>query len=212
MNRPIATFLVLAAVLAGRAGAGEWTLTLDPERTRIGFTLGATLHAVHGSARLVEGTIRFDPEAGTASGHLVVDAGSMETGNKARDEDMHVKVLESERFPTIAFRPARIAGDLAALARGEPAAIELAGSLEIHGGSHDVTLAADTRREGERLVASGAFTVPYVAWGMKDPSKFMLRVAKQVEVTLEAVGDLRPPDPEEPVGTGTTGNTAERSR
>jgi hypothetical protein len=43
---------------------------------------------------------------------------------------------------------------------------------------------------GTALRASGTLRVPYVEWGLEDPSNLFLRVAKQVEVRLEAQGAL----------------------
>jgi hypothetical protein len=40
--------------------------------------------------------------------------------------------------------------------------------------------------DGERVEASGTFRIPFVEWGMADPSVFILRVEKfvTVDVTL----------------------------
>jgi hypothetical protein len=41
-------------------------------------------------------------------------------------------------------------------------------------------------------VAKLHFVVPYVDWGLKDPSNFVLRVSKQVEVDITATGHYAP--------------------
>ena len=43
---------------------------------------------------------------------------------------------------------------------------------------------------GDELSAETAFEIPYVEWGMKDPSFLFLRVAKVVEVKVSATGSL----------------------
>jgi len=59
--------LAIALVtLAGAACAQPTVMELDPAQTRIEFTLGSLLHTVHGSFRLKQGTIRFDPATGAA--------------------------------------------------------------------------------------------------------------------------------------------------
>ena len=68
--------------------------------------------------------------------------------------------------------------------------MRLAGTVSIHGSDHPVELVATVRRDGDRIVADAPLVVPYVAWGMHDPSVFVLRVAKQVEVRIHAVGTL----------------------
>ena len=40
------------------------------------------------------------------------------------------------------------------------------------------------------VTATTQFTVPYVAWGMKNPSKFLFKVSKQVEINVAAKGTL----------------------
>jgi len=42
------------------------------------------------------------------------------------------------------------------------------------------------------VTVKGAFQIPYVAWGMKDPSMFIVRAAKEVDVTVESAGAVAP--------------------
>jgi hypothetical protein len=44
--------------------------------------------------------------------------------------------------------------------------------------------------ENGRMTAKGHFTVPYVQWGLKDPSIFILKVAKEVGIDLALTGGL----------------------
>jgi polyisoprenoid-binding protein YceI len=179
------------AVLLGPAPARaeEMRLVLDPQRTEISFELDATLHSVHGEAELSEGEIRFDSDGGPAEGRLVVSAPSAGTGNDRRDRDMHQKVLESERFPEIEFRPSEVRGEVALAGSSR---VEIVGTFSIHGSDHPVAVEADVAITGETLEATLTFEIPYVAWGMQDPSKLLLKVGKKVQVTVHAVGTLTP--------------------
>lgn len=188
---PLVLFSLTLGTAARPAATEELTLTLDPEASTVTFTLGAVLHTVEGSFQLEQGEVHFDPETGEASGRLVVDATSGDTGNDGRDEDMHRKVLESARYPDFVFTPTRLEGTFVPSGTSE---VTLHGRLEIHGGAHEiavpVTAAVSSGPDGRRLEATGSFEVPYVEWGMKDPSKFLLRVKKKVEVTVHAEGRL----------------------
>ena len=44
--------------------------------------------------------------------------------------------------------------------------------------------------DDDRIRVKSEFTVPYVEWGLKDPSVFVLRVAKEVQVRIVLVGRL----------------------
>lgn len=187
--RPAALFLAAALLIlaAGRAAAEEWTLTLDTETTEVRFTVGATLHSVEGSVAIVEGTLRFDPAGGPVIGEIVADATSADTGKPGRDEDMHRKVLESEQFRSFVLRPTELAGTVDPNGTSE---IELRGVLAIHGGEHPVILPAEVTIDGSDLSGSATLEVPYVEWGMKNPSKLLLRVEKLVEVEITLAGTL----------------------
>jgi polyisoprenoid-binding protein YceI len=173
-----------ALVGVGPLAAAPLTLHFDPGATTVRFTLGATLHTVEGTARLRDGVVELDPERSTAGGRLVVEARSLATGSAGRDEDMHAKVLESSRFPTIELVPERFEGTLPA--DGGEGPVTVVGRLLLHGGEQPLRFPVTVRRAADRWRLSGRFTVPYVAWGLRDPSKFLLRVDPHVEVTIDA--------------------------
>ena len=178
-------FLSLVLVSPGLAVAQQQSFVLDPRKTTITLALDASLHTVHGTFRATGGSIRFDPASGAASGSIVVDASSGDTGNSMRDHKMHKEVLESDRFPEISFSLARIAGTVA-----DGSTLRAEGTLHIHGDNHPVTLSVPIEIHGDVLTAKLEFQIPYVAWGMKNPSTFVLRVSKEVEVEVVAVGRL----------------------
>jgi len=193
MTRPrVVLALVAGSALAALAPAARAeTFELQPQETRVAFTLGATLHTVHGTLRARRGSVRFDPATGAASGEIVLDAASAETGNASRDRDMHGKILESARYPEIVWRIDRVEGFPRGEAKG--ARVTLRGSLAIHGASHPLSTTAEVAVGPDRRVtATAAFAVPYVAWGMKDPSTFVLRVDKEVGVLVRTAGRLAP--------------------
>jgi len=181
--------MLLALLLAAAPPAtAERVLALSPKDAKISFTLDATAHTVHGTVPLTSGTLRFDPGSGRASGEVVLDLVHAQTGNDGRDADMHAKVLETSRFPRAVFRPQQIQGSLK---QGGTSEVVLKGTLLFHGAEHPVEIPAKVTLAGDRLTADGHLTIPYVAWGLHDPSKFVLRVGKTGEVRLQVAGNLR---------------------
>jgi polyisoprenoid-binding protein YceI len=178
---------VLAFFLLPCAGAAEYHLTLVPECTKVNWTLGDVLHTVHGTFKLQKGEITFDNETGKASGEVVVDAKSGESGSGARDGRMHKSVLESARFPQALFAPDHMDGKVELAGTSN---VKLHGTFTIHGASHELTVPVRVTANGEKLDANIKFEVPFVAWGMKDPSTLFLKVNKAVEVELQSQGRL----------------------
>lgn len=179
--------LLIWLVHSPTLSAVERQFALDPEKTSITFTLKATMHTVEGSASLVSGTILVEPETGRAEGEVVVDATTAETGNGARDKKMHNKVLLSETYPVITFRIHRVEGAITASGRAE---LVLAGEMELLGRSHDIRVPATVEIDGDRFTAEARYVVPYVDWGLEDPSTFLLRVAREVPVAITTEGSL----------------------
>lgn len=174
--------LVLSASLVA---AEERSFQLDPAATTVSFTLGDVLHTVHGTFKARSGSIQFDPSSGAASGNFVIDATSGASGNDTRDRKMHREILESNEYPEIAFSPTKVSGSIA-----DGASVQVAGVFHIHGADHPIELTVPVVLKGEEMTAKFHFVVPYVAWGMKNPSTFVLRVGKEVDIDVVAVGRL----------------------
>jgi polyisoprenoid-binding protein YceI len=159
-------------------------INLDPARTTIHWTLKDVLHTVHGSFKLDRGFIRIDANTGRAEGLVEVDAKSGESGDSARDAHMHKQILESSKYPFIRFRPQRAIGKFNSTS---PQIIEVDGIFQMHGQDHALALQMEVRPNGNTYVATTHFKVPYVAWGLKDPSNFLLHVNKEVDIDVETI-------------------------
>jgi polyisoprenoid-binding protein YceI len=182
------SFFLLAAVTAP-AFCGEYTLKLTPANTRIEWSLSDFLHGVHGTFELKRGSIRFDPDSGKAAGEVVVDAASGDSGSGARDKRMHKSILESAKYSDAVFTPDRVEGKLAQPGTSN---LKLHGTFRIHGTDHEMTMDVQAKVESERMLAEITFDVPYVDWGMKNPSTLLLRCGKTVQVAIHANTTLEP--------------------
>jgi polyisoprenoid-binding protein YceI len=183
-----AILLAAGSAFCGAARAQETVVTFDAASTKVEFTLGATLHSVHGTFRLKRGQVRFDASTGQANGEIAIDATSGDSGNDDRDKKMHKEILESDKYPEIVFVPSRVEG--AVPAQGN-AKVEVAGVLRLHGQEHPTTLVMSVEHAGERdLSATTHFAIPYVKWGLKNPSTFLLHVSDTVEIDIQATGHV----------------------
>jgi polyisoprenoid-binding protein YceI len=170
--------------------AQESVVNLDPAQTHVEFALDSTLHTVHGTFKLKAGQIRFDPATGEASGEIVVDATSGESGNEGRDKKMHKEILESHKFPEVTFKPIRVKGSIAPQG---PSQVEVSGVFRLHGQDHDMVLAISVQPTGSgQLQGTTSFAVPYVKWGLKSPNTFLLHASDTVDIEIRTIGQLAP--------------------
>lgn len=187
-----AAFAGLAGlILAPASRAQESIVQIDAALTKIEFSLGSTMHTVHGRFTLKNSAIHFDPSTGKIDGAIVVDATSGDTGNGSRDGRMHREVLESEKFPEIVFTPVHMTGAMAAEGASK---VEVSGRFRLHGQDHDVTFPMDVKADGKNLQITTHIEIPYVQWGLKNPSNFLLHVADKVSIDIQATGRLQPGD------------------
>ena len=174
---------MLAASASAQSSSTKMTLHFDPATTKIDWTLKNLLRTVHGTFRLKSGVLVFDEDAGTADGEIIVETASAESGNDLRDEHMKKDVLESTKYPEAIFHPEKVTG---VVHDGQTQTVTVEGTFTIHGADHPLFLQVRTSLSDGKLNAKTSFVVPYVAWGMKDPSTLMMRVSKDVLVKIDA--------------------------
>ena len=185
MKWAVALWILFAA--AGVAAAQQMAFRVDPAQSNVDFTLGDVLHTVHGTFHMKSSTVQFDPSTGAASGELMVDATSGDSGSKGRDKKMHKEVLESAKYPEIRFTVQSFQGKLI---ENGTADVQLTGIMILHGSDHPFRVSAPVKLTGESAAADVHFVVPYVKWGMKNPSTFILRVDDKVDIVVHAVGTI----------------------
>lgn len=130
----------LTVLLVSLLSAPAWAATyqLDPSRTLPQFEIGNFwLFTERGHFDHTHGTLEYDVEQHTGSLQVVIDAGSLDTGNDERDAVLKGSGwFDVIRYPTITFRSQRfvfeqnrlaaIEGELTMLGVTQPMRLEIA--------------------------------------------------------------------------------------
>ena len=169
--------------------AGPLVFAADPTQSTVHWTLGSSLHTVHGTFALKRGSLQVDPTTGKAGGEVVVDATSGQSGNDGRDRKMHKDVLESGRFGEIIFRPDSIMGKLETQGKST---VQVHGVFLLHGSEHELTAPVEANLSGDHWNGSAKFSIPFIEWGLKNPSTWLLKVEHSVTIELELKGTIQP--------------------
>lgn len=181
--------ICVGLALASGVGRAQWqTLQVDPARSQVQFTLSDPLHVVNGTFKVEQGSIDFNPADGSIEGGITVDAASGASGNSTRDKKMKTEQMQAAKYSTVSFAPTHFTGTLNPTGDSN---INVSGTFVLLGQPHEITVPMTVHRDGSECRAQGSFIVPYVQWGMKDPSVFLLHVSKQVKVSLDLLGTVR---------------------
>jgi polyisoprenoid-binding protein YceI len=184
----VVVFSALPQHAAPQSPASEIVLGLDPAQSKVQWTLGTTFHTVHGTFAFKNGKLHINPATGKAGGEIVVFATSGDSGDDSRDKKMHKEVLESGQYPDIIFRPDRVEGKITPQGTFM---VQVHGIFVLHGSEHELTVPVQAEFSGDHWTASAKFDVPFIDWGLKNPSRFLLKVNHAVEIDLELKGLLQ---------------------
>jgi polyisoprenoid-binding protein YceI len=124
------------AILAGAAAqAAPTTWKIDPNHSRVTFSIRHIFSKVPGTFDSFSGTIQYDADnPSAASTRVEIDPKSVNTNVQRRDNDLRgPDFFDAEKYPTITF----VSTGVKDLGNGS---LEVAGNLSLHGVTKPVTL------------------------------------------------------------------------
>ncbi len=187
-SRPAMLSLAALAcfVFSASAARAQTRYHVDAATSHVGFHLGG-FHDVNGVFKVTSGHITFQKSSGKMSGDVVVSAASGHSGNSARDKKMRRQELHVHKFPHVSFKPTGFTGTLH---KSGDSSIKVHGLFTLVGKPHKITVPMKVDIAGNQCTAKGTFTLPYVQWGMKDPTMLFLKEAKDVKIDVTLKGTL----------------------
>jgi polyisoprenoid-binding protein YceI len=182
------TVFALAVILAPAAIAQHQAFVVDAAASEVRMALKTTHENVSGTFRVQSGSVEFDGTAKKMSGAIVVAAGSGKTGNDSRDKKMYKDILKVEQFATVSFEPKTYTGTIAP--SSNPNMIVVTGIFTLLGTPHEITIPIVVNIDGDRATVKTHFDIPYVQWGLKNPSFLIWKVDNDVAIDLHLAGTV----------------------
>lgn len=179
--------LALALIFAPAALAQHQTFVVNPDASEVKMTLNTTHEVVNGTFHIQSGSIEFDRSAQMISGSVVVAAGSGKTGNDSRDKKMNKDILKVGQYTTVSFAPKTYTGTIAP---SGDSTIQVSGVFTLLGTPHDLTIPMQIHLDGSKATADAQFIIPYVQWGLKNPSFMFWKAENDVAIDLHLVGQV----------------------
>jgi polyisoprenoid-binding protein YceI len=179
--------VALAAILVPAALAQHQTFAVNPDTSEVQMTLNTTHEVVHGTFHIQSGSIEFDCGTPKMKGSVAVLAGSGKTGNDSRDKKMNKDILNVEQYATVSFEPKTYTG---VLALSGDSTIQVTGIFTLLGTPHEIAIPIVVHLEGTTATAKAHFFVPYVQWGLKNPSFMIWKADDDVAIDLSLAGRL----------------------
>lgn len=160
--------------------------TFDDERSTLAIDARSSIHPIHTVTR-VAGWIELDeggqPVGGGPGakpiGAIAFDISAMRSGNPLIDRESERR-LQPKRYPTVT-------GELTSLVLRTDGAYDGGGRLTFHGVTRDITGALTIALTADELRLAGSTTVDVTDFGVQPPSLLVVKVHKEVAISLAAV-------------------------
>ncbi|WP_263375783.1 YceI family protein [Granulicella aggregans] len=179
--------ITLAVFLAPAALGQHQTFAVNPDASEVKIKLNTTHEIVNGTFHVHSGSVDFDRAASKISGVVIVLASSGKTGNGSRDRKMNNDILKVDQYTTVSFAPKTYSGTIAP---SGDSTIQVSGVFTLLGTPHDLTIPLQIHMERSMATAKAHFVIPYVQWGLKNPSFLFWKAENDVAIDLNLVGQV----------------------
>jgi hypothetical protein len=179
--------VALALIFAPAALAQHQVFAVNPDASDVKMKLNTTHEVVDGTFHIQSGSIEFDRRNSKMSGSVAVLAGSGKTGNDSRDKKMNKDILKVDQYTTVSFVPKTYTGTIAP---SGDSTIQVSGVFTLLGNPHDLTIPMQIHMDGSKATARAQFVIPYVQWGLKNPSFMFWKADNDVAMDLNLVGQV----------------------
>ena len=177
----------VAAILGPAALAQRQTFVVNPDASEVRITLNTTHEVVNGTFHVQQGSVEFDRSNPKMAGFIAVLAGSGKTGNDSRDKKMYRDILDIDQYKTVSFEPRAYSGTIAPSGDSD---IRVKGIFTLLGVPHEITVPIQVHLDGGSAIAQAHFVVPYVQWGLKNPSFLIWKAENDVAIDVNLVGTV----------------------
>jgi len=182
--------ILLLVTLAATLSYAQTTMTLEPE-SYVQYQATDPRETVTGQTSIKTLEFSFDPQNLRRSSLVVsLDASKFDSGNVIRDTNARRTVFNSDLYPEIIFSLDTLNAELNEVTEGQTQAIELLGTLDMHGVSKEISVDAEILLEGNILTTTGAFTVLLSDYEMSRPSFLVWTIEDQVELSFQIIASF----------------------
>ena len=166
-------------------------LTFELDSSTVSYTARDSRETWQGVAPLKAVTLA--ERKGGLEVTAVLEPGSFDSGNFARDGNARFTVFNTGAFPTATLKGSlSLPAPLTQTTASGKATGMFNGTLTLHGVTHKVAFPLSVSRDGAQGVATGSFAVLLSDYEMNRPNLFGIVVEDKVELNVSLAGTFAP--------------------
>lgn len=185
MRMALITLLCACAV----SYAGEmFTIVQGSSSNHVTFTSEAPLEEIVGKTNVVTGFVMLPDGSTQGNAEIHVDLASLDTGMSLRNKHMRDNHLETDKFPEAVFKLTSLDIPGETLADGQKTAVNVTGTLMMHGVSREINPISWLTVNGDELLVESKFSVKLQDFNITRPEFLVMKLAEEQRIDVKLVG------------------------